>query len=171
MAEEALRLLAERVLRACAGREGSPPLTIATAESCTGGLVADALTDIPGSSVTMIGGLVAYSDRVKHDELGVPAETLAGHGAVSAQVAMAMAAGARQRFGTHLAVAVTGVAGPGGGSESKPVGLTYLAIASPGGVEVERHTWTGDRWSNKRSSAEAALELLARAAEATRGER
>lgn len=169
MAEEALRELAGRVLAACSSVPGRRPLTIATAESCTGGLVADALTDVPGSSGSVLGGLVAYSDQLKHDMLDVPGATLAAHGAVSAQVALAMATGARDRFGADLAVAVTGIAGPGGGTEGKPVGLVYVAVAYPGGADVERHVWGGDRLANKRASAGAALELLARTAETRSG--
>lgn len=150
--------LAARVLERCAARQ----LTLATAESCTGGLVAHVLTEIAGSSVVVRGGVVAYADDVKRDTLGVPAEVLAAHGAVSAQVALAMAGGARRVLGTDLAVAVTGIAGPAGGTPEKPVGLVYVAIAGPEGSEVERHQWPGDRSANKRASAQAALELVLR---------
>src|SRR4029077_9281042 len=92
--------------------------------------------------------------------VGVPEETLAAHGAVSAQVAMAMATGGRERTGADLAVSVTGIAGPGGRTPAKPVGLTYVAVADGVGVAVNRHVWTGDRRENKRLSAAAALELL-----------
>ena len=135
-------------------------LTVATAESCTGGLVASAITDVSGSSGYFRGGLVAYSNDAKIGLLGVPAEILETHGAVSAQVARAMAIGARARLSVDLAVAVTGVAGPGGGSASKPVGLTYVAVADAVGVEVRRFVWAGDRLANKDSSARAALQLL-----------
>lgn len=139
--------------------------TVATAESCTGGLVAHLLTEIPGSSRYVRGGIVAYADDVKRTELGIPGEVLAAHGAVSAQVALAMAEGVRRRLGTDLGVGVTGVAGPDGGSEAKPVGLVYVAVAGAGPAEVRRCLWSGDRSENKRLSAEAALEmLLARAA-------
>jgi PncC family amidohydrolase len=148
--------LAERLQGICLGRS----LTVATAESCTGGLVAHILTEVPGSSGYFQGGVVTYSDEAKKTLLGVPDEILAAHGAVSAQVARAMAAGARQRLGAGLTVAVTGIAGPDGGSEAKPVGLTYVAVADEGGEEVRRFHWTGDRAENKRLSAEAALELL-----------
>ena len=143
-------------------------LTVATAESCTGGLVAHLLTEIPGSSRYVRGGIVAYADEVKRAELGVPAEVLAAHGAVSAQVALAMAEGARRRLGTDLGVGVTGVAGPDGGSEAKPVGLVYVAVAGRGPAEVRRCLWAGDRSENKRLSAEAALEMLL--AQAGRGD-
>ena len=134
--------------------------TVGTAESCTGGLVAHAITSVPGSSGYFPGGVVSYADRTKADLLGVPAATLEHHGAVSAQTAVAMADGLRARLGCTLAVAVTGVAGPDGGSETKPVGLTYVAVASDIGHEVRRHIWTGDRAANQEASAAAALRLL-----------
>jgi PncC family amidohydrolase len=142
--------------------------TVATAESCTGGLVAHLLTEIPGSSRYVRGGVVAYADDVKRTELAVPAEVLAAHGAVSAQVALAMAEGVRRRLGTDLGVGVTGVAGPDGGSDAKPVGLVYVAVAGIGPAEVRRCLWPGDRSENKRLSAAAALEMLL--AHATRGD-
>lgn len=161
MADE-LAGLAARLQAACVARG----LTVATAESCTGGLVAHVLTEVPGSSAYVRGGIVAYADEVKRALLGVPAEVLAGHGAVSAQVAIAMAEGARARLGTDLGVGVTGVAGPDGGTDAKPVGLVYVAVAGDGlAPEVRRCQWSGDRTENKRASAEAAIELLlARAA-------
>jgi PncC family amidohydrolase len=134
--------------------------TIATAESCTGGLVGHALTEISGSSTYYVGGAVSYSDQVKSHVLGVPEETIARHGAVSAQVAVAMAEGARRTFDADVAVSVTGIAGPTGGTEAKPVGLTYIAVADASGHDVRRHVWDGDRSANKRASAGAALELL-----------
>ncbi len=150
--------LAGRVLEACTTRG----LTLATAESCTGGMVSHLLTEVPGSSASLRGGIVAYSDAVKRDLLGVPADVLAAHGAVSAQVALAMAEGARARLRCDLGVSVTGVAGPDGGTPAKPVGLAYIAVAGPGGSEVERHLWPGERSANKRASAEAALALVLR---------
>ncbi len=135
-------------------------LSLATAESCTGGLIGHVVTEHPGSSAYYAGGIVSYSDAVKEAQLGVSHATLQAHGAVSAQVAAAMAEGARRRFGTDLAVAVTGIAGPEGGSEAKPVGLTYVAVAGIAGAEVRRHLWHGDRAANKVRSAEAALGLL-----------
>ena len=148
--------LAGRLQARCLARG----LTVATAESCTGGLVAHLLTEVPGSSGYLLGGIVSYSDAVKRDELGVPAEMLASHGAVSAQVAIAMADGVRERLATDLGVGITGVAGPDGGSEAKPVGLVYVAVAGLGPAEVRRYVWPGDRSQNKRSSAEAAIGLL-----------
>lgn len=141
-------------------------LTVATAESCTGGMVADTLTDIPGSSRYLVGGVVAYSDRVKEEQLGVPAELIRLHGAVSAQVARAMAIGARGRLSADLAVAITGIAGPDGGTDAKPVGLAYVAVAGPRGVDVRRHAWRGDRLENKAASVRSAIEMLQAAAAA-----
>ena len=132
----------------------------AAVESCTGGLVGHLVTEVPGSSAWFVGGFVTYSDDLKQAMVGVPADVLAAHGAVSAQVAMAMASGGRTRTGADLAVAVTGIAGPDGGSPAKPVGLTYVAVADAAGVDVRRYLWTGDRSDNKRRSAAAALESL-----------
>lgn len=135
-------------------------LTVATAESCTGGLIGHTLTGVAGSSDYYLGGVISYSDGLKRALLGVPASLLERHGAVSSEVAVAMAEGARERLGCDYAVAVTGVAGPGGGTADKPVGLTYVAAAGPRGHEVRRHAWQGDRAGNKESSAVAALTLL-----------
>jgi len=156
MAEPGLRQLAERLQVVCLGAG----LTVATAESCTGGRIADALTDIAGSSGYVRGGVVAYADAVKREVLGVPPVMIEQHGAVSAQVARAMAAGARARLGVDLAVAVTGIAGPSGATPGKPIGLTYVAVADPDGIEIRRFAWSGDREANKAASARAALELL-----------
>ena len=134
--------------------------TVATAESCTGGLVADTLTDLPGSSGYVLGGIVAYADRVKIALLGVEPELLETRGAVSAHVAKAMALGARLRFGTTFGLAVTGIAGPGGGSPAKPVGLTFIAVAGPDRVQIRRYTWSGDRLENKGASVAAVLTLI-----------
>ena len=135
-------------------------LTLATAESCTGGLVGHLLTEVPGSSDAFRGGIIAYADEVKLAILHVPGPTLAAHGAVSAQTAVAMAEGARAALGVDVAVAVTGIAGPAGGSPDKPVGLTYVAVADAAGHDVQRCHWSGDRQANKRASAGAALDLL-----------
>jgi PncC family amidohydrolase len=155
-----LHSLAERLQATCL----AAGLTVATAESCTGGLVAHELTEVAGSSGYFLGGIVAYADATKQAGLGVPAELIARHGAVSAQVARAMAEGARRVLGADLAVAVTGIAGPGGGTPAKPVGLTYVAVNGPGGREVRRFNWPHDRSANKRASAAAAIELLISAA-------
>lgn len=156
MADPELVALAERLQ----ARMLQAGLTLATAESCTGGLVAHAITEVSGSSGYFHGGFVTYANEVKRDQLGVPEEVLAAHGAVSAQVARAMAEGARSRIGTDVGVAITGIAGPEGGSAEKPVGLTYVAVADPVGVDVRRYLWTGDRTANKVDSARAGLELL-----------
>jgi PncC family amidohydrolase len=142
-------------------------ITVSTAESCTGGLVGHVITQVDGSSGHYLGGVISYSDALKRSILGVPEEMLERHGAVSAQTAVAMADGARKAFGTDLAVSVTGIAGPGGGTDAKPVGLVYICVASARGNEVHRYHWHGDRDGNKRHSAAAALELLGAAAEAT----
>lgn len=163
MPVDALVGLAERLQAACVSRG----LTVATAESCTGGLVLHLLTEVPGSSAYVRGGIVAYADEVKRDLLGVTADVLAAHGAVSAQVAVAMAEGARDRLRTQLGVGVTGIAGPNGGSEAKPVGLVYVAVAGPGSTTVRRFLWPGDRSENKRDSARAAIEMLLAQAEAS----
>ena len=156
MADDSLVGLAERLQDVSLGRG----LTLAVAESCTGGLVSDAITDVPGSSAYFLGGIVSYADEAKERQLGVPSEVIASHGAVSAQVARAMAEGVRSRFASAVGAAVTGIAGPDGGSDAKPVGLTYAAVADEDGVDVRRFAWTGDRVANKRSSAEAVLQLL-----------
>ncbi len=156
MTDDRLVALAERLFFVCVDRG----LTVATAESCTGGLVAHAITEVAGSSAYFLGGFVTYADNAKREQLGVSVELLASHGAVSAQVARAMAEGARERLAATIAVSITGVAGPGGGSDEKPVGLTYVAVADEAGADVRRHLWTGDRSANKRDSAVAALDLL-----------
>ncbi|MFN8631809.1 MAG: CinA family protein [Chloroflexota bacterium] len=154
---------ARRLQDACLGRG----LTVATAESCTGGLVAHLITEVPGSSAYFVGGVVSYSNEVKRSALCVPGDALEAHGAVSAQVALAMAEGARERLGATLAVSVTGVAGPDGGTAAKPVGLVYIAVAGGHAPRVQRHVWPHDREGNKRASAEAALRLLLEVAEAS----
>ena len=157
--------LARRLLEACVKRG----LTVATAESCTGGLVAHTITQVPGSSAYLAGGIVSYADRLKVDVLGVPAAVLAAHGAVSAQVARAMADGVRTRLGVDLAASVTGIAGPDGGGPAKPVGLTYIAVADRAGVEVRRFVWRGDRAANVTASVNAALQMLLEHAMAAAG--
>lgn len=156
MLDPALVGLAERLQGLCVGRG----LTVAAAESCTGGLLGATITAVPGSSGYFLGSIVSYADAAKVELLGVPEATLEAHGAVSAQVAKAMAEGVRQRVGADLAVAVTGIAGPEGGSAAKPVGLTYVALAGPGGVEVRRAVWSGDRVAVRGAATAAALEWL-----------
>jgi nicotinamide-nucleotide amidase len=138
-------------------------LTVSVAESCTAGLLGSLITDQPGSSGYFIGGVIAYSDEVKRAQLGVPAELLARHGAVSREVAIAMAEGARSKFGTALAAAITGIAGPDA-EGGKPVGLTYIAVASARGTTCNEYRFKGDRWSNRREAADEALRLLIDAA-------
>jgi nicotinamide-nucleotide amidase len=139
-------------------REGG--LRLATAESCTGGLVAARLTSVPGSSDAFVGGVVAYADEVKARELDVPGEVLERHGAVSAEAAAAMAAGARERLGADVAVAVTGVAGPGGGSAEKPVGLVFLHADGPDGEAARELNFPGDRDAIRSRATVAALHLV-----------
>lgn len=140
--------------------------TLVTAESCTGGLVAQRLTAVAGSSAYFEGGVVTYSNRLKTQLLGVPEAMLEEHGAVSESVARAMAVGARDRYGTDYAISVTGIAGPGGGSEEKPVGLVHLGLAGPGesATEIEHHRvqFPGDRERIRRMTSQFALELLRR---------
>lgn len=137
-------------------------LTLATAESCTGGLVGARLTEIEGSSEVYVGGVVAYADAVKVRALGVPGELLARHGAVSAEAAAAMASGARRRLGADVAVAVTGVAGPRGGTAAKPVGLVHVHASGPGGEEHVELRAPGDRDTVRRRAAVTALHLVRR---------
>jgi nicotinamide-nucleotide amidase len=145
-------------------------LTLATAESCTGGMVAERLTEIPGSSDVFVGGVVAYSNQVKRSELRVPEEILERYGAVSAEAAAAMATGARGALGADVAVAVTGVAGPGGGSDDKPVGLVYVHAEGPDGARSADFTLPGDRASIRRRATATALHLVRRLLEQTRDE-
>ena len=121
------------------------------------------ITDQPGSSAYFMGGVIAYADEVKREELGVPAALLARYGAVSKEVAVAMAEGVRSRFGTTLSASITGVAGPDADG-SKPVGLTYIAVATPRGTTCNEYKFEGDRWSNRRQAATHALRLLIEAA-------
>ena len=144
------------VLDACRERG----LKLATAESCTGGLVAARLTSVPASSDVFVGGVVAYADEVKLAELGVPTDVLERHGAVSPEAAAAMAAGARDRLGADVAVAVTGIAGPGGGNEEKPVGLVHLHAEGPQGGTTRELNLPGDRQTVRGRATVAALHLL-----------
>lgn len=135
-------------------------LTICTAESCTGGLIASRLTDISGSSAYMLGGVVSYSNEAKMSLLKVKEQTLIDYGAVSEQTAGEMALGARKLLSTDYALSVTGIAGPGGGTDTKPVGLTYIGLAGPNDLLiVQRFVWQKDRIGNKHLSANAALDL------------
>ena len=144
-------------LEACRARRWR----VATAESCTGGLVAASMIAIAGSSDVVECGLVTYSNKTKIELLGVPAETISEHGAVSAETALAMARGAMVRAGVDLAVSVTGVAGPGGGTPQKPVGLVYLGLArKDGAARVERRIFPGDRGAVRAAALTLALEML-----------
>ncbi|KQR67944.1 damage-inducible protein CinA [Rhizobium sp. Leaf384] len=153
-----IRQSAERLLERCAGRGW----TIATAESCTGGLIAGALTEIPGSSRAVDRGFVTYSNRAKADMLGVTTATLEAFGAVSRETALEMVRGALARSDADIAVAVTGIAGPGGGSEEKPVGLVHIAAAWRGGAVLHRAMRYGDigRDQVRLATVRTALDML-----------
>jgi nicotinamide-nucleotide amidase len=152
--------LATTVLAACRAKGWR----LATAESCTGGLVAAALTSIAGSSDVVDRGFVTYSNKAKMELLGVPEATLVAVGAVSAEIATAMAKGAICRAGVDLAVSITGIAGPGGSSAVKPLGLVYLGIATRDDARSERHIFPGDRDCVRRAAMIRALEMLKEAA-------
>jgi PncC family amidohydrolase len=137
-------------------------LTLAVAESCTGGLVGSLITDVAGSSSYFLGGVIAYAYAAKEQVLDVQHATLMAQGAVSPAVAAEMAQGARRLFAADIAVAVTGIAGPGGGSAEKPVGLVYIHLSAADAELAECHVWDADRIGNKQRSAEAALALVAR---------
>jgi nicotinamide-nucleotide amidase len=142
--------------------------SIAVAESCTGGLLGGRLTAITGSSSQVLGGIIAYDNRIKVEQLGVPESLLAEHGAVSEPVARAMASGVRTRFGSDVGVGITGIAGPGGGSEDKPVGTVWLAVALPGGTVARHAVFPGDRGGIRARSAQAVLDLLRRSLQDSR---
>ena len=135
-------------------------LTCATAESCTGGGVGYAITGVAGSSAVFWGGIISYDNSVKRDVLGVPEEVLATKGAVSSECAAAMADGARRRLNTDLAVSITGIAGPGGGSAEKPVGLVWFGLASKASTSTEKEIFPGDREAVRTAAIEHALTLL-----------
>ena len=152
------RSISEIVLDLCKARG----LTLGTAESCTGGMVAARLTSIPGSSEVFRGSVIAYADDVKEQELGVPAQLIAAHGAVSAEVAAAMAEGVRERLRVDVGVGVTGVAGPGGGTEAKPVGLVFVHAVGPDGDWAVRTELPGDRDMIRGRATAASLHLVRR---------
>ena len=135
-------------------------LKLSVAESCTGGLVSDRITNVPGSSDYFMGGIVAYAYEAKVKLLGVSWDTLAAHGAVSRQVVLEMARGARQALETDLAVSVSGIAGPGGETDEKPVGTTWIGLSTPEGEWARGFCWQGNRLENKAASAEAVLQLV-----------
>jgi CDP-diacylglycerol--glycerol-3-phosphate 3-phosphatidyltransferase len=143
-----------------AGAVRAAGLTVAVAESSTGGMVGSMITDQPGSSAYFAGGVIAYSNEAKEKQLGVPADLIRTAGAVSREVAEAMAEGVRKKFGTSLAVSVTGIAGPDADGTSKPVGLTYIAVASASRTSSREFKLSGDRASNRRQAATEALGML-----------
>ena len=134
--------------------------TVATAESCTGGLTAQRITDVAGSSAVFPGGVVAYSNAAKTDLVAVPADVIARVGAVSPDVAQALAEGARRRFGATYGIGITGIAGPDGGTPEKPVGLVYIAVAYPEGCDLEKAHFIGSRQVVRTRSAQTALNML-----------
>ena len=166
MAHDSLHSLASAVLDICRAKK----LRLVTAESCTGGMVAAALTDIAGSSDVVERGLVTYSNDAKSELLAVPPPLIAAHGAVSGEVAAAMAAGALARAPVDLAVAITGIAGPSGGSPAKPVGLVWFGIAARAAApRIESQVFPGDRAAVRLAATRRALELLLAAANSSKG--
>jgi nicotinamide-nucleotide amidase len=157
MSSAALASKAAEVLDSCR----KVGLKVVTVESCTGGLIAAVLTEIAGSSDVVERGFVTYSNEAKTEQVGVPADLIAKHGAVSEEVARAMAAGGLARSRADIAVSVTGIAGPGGATATKPVGLVHLACARRGGAVLhERHEFPGDRAAVRAASVEVALRLI-----------
>ena len=154
----------ERLAARMAQRLRERQWTLSVAESCTGGSLGARITSIPGVSDVFLGGVIAYHNRIKHALLDVPQEVIESHGAVSAPVAEAMARGCRLRFAASVSVAITGIAGPAGGTSDKPVGLVFLAVASPDAVRVERCVFSGDRSKIQASAVDMALQLLLEAA-------
>lgn len=134
--------------------------TFCAAESCTGGLLLSTLTDISGSSAVVAGGVVTYSNQAKQQFVGVQHDTLIAHGAVSKATAREMVIGAQRVFSADVAMSITGIAGPGGGTPDKPVGLVYIGLVTPDEVAVKRHIWDGTRLQNKNYSVVSALEWL-----------
>ena len=134
--------------------------TISVAESCTGGLLGDMITDVPGSSDYFLGGVISYSDDAKVSMLGVDEGVLRSKGAVSQEVAIQMASGVRSKFGSTIGVGITGIAGPSGGTQAKPVGLVFISVCSATSTVCKRHVFDGPRESVKRQAAERALGLV-----------
>ena len=155
---QALHVLAKRAVK----RLASHGCTVSTAESCTGGLIAKAITDVPGSSAVLCGGFVTYTNEIKIGVLGVDPDVIARHTEVSFACAEAMAKGARERLGTTYALATTGYAGPGGGTDADPVGTVYLALATPGGVKSERFSAPAgaNRTTVRKAATLRAFEML-----------
>lgn len=148
------------LLQQIAAALGARKQTLATAESCTGGLLGGALTRLPGSSAWYLGGIVAYANTLKIRLLDVPEALLEARGAVSPETAQAMAAGARQRTGADYVLAITGLAGPDGGTKEKPVGLVFIALAGPAGIQVFEHRFSGSRSEIRAVTVESALRHL-----------
>jgi PncC family amidohydrolase len=144
--------------------------TLSTAESCTGGLIADRVTDVPGSSDYFLGGFVSYAYEAKVASLGVSWDTLNVHGAVSRETVLEMARGARLALGADVAISVSGITGPGGGLPEKPVGTTWIGLVAPDYEEAREFHWPGDRRENKEQSSEAALRMLIEYLESDKGE-
>lgn len=160
------RELAERLVLLCT-KKG---LSLGTAESCTGGLIAAAITDVPGASAVFLGGIVSYANEIKEKVLGVSSDTLAAYGAVSEQTAKEMTAGTQHALSCDFSVATTGIAGPGGGTAEKPVGLVYIAVSSArNGLSIcSRKLFKGDRTEIRRQTVYTALDLLYQAIESNR---
>lgn len=135
-------------------------LTVAVAESCTGGMLGSMLTSVPGSSAYFLGGVIAYADSIKTGLLRVPPEVIWQHGAVSEECALLMAQGVCRLTGADMGISITGVAGPDGGTPAKPVGTVYVGLAAPGLKRAQRYSWSGDRTQNRVWSAEEALKTL-----------
>lgn len=154
--EVPLSLLAQRAVGALR-RQG---LTLALAETSTGGTLGGVISDVPGCSVVFLGGIIAYADAPKAELLGVPEALLRRHGAVSEETALALAEGARRRFRSDLGLAITSIAGPGGGTATKPVGLGFVALAGEGVARCQQGLWSGQRRAHKRAVVWSALALL-----------
>jgi nicotinamide-nucleotide amidase len=150
----------EEIEEAIGKRLAQQRWTLAVAESCTGGQVSRKITKVAGSSRYFLGGVVAYQNRIKTDLLGVPQSTLLSKGAVSSQTAVAMAEGVRKRFNSRLGIAVTGIAGPGGGTRQKPIGLVYFAMSDPDRYRSWQELFTGDREQSQERATKKALEYL-----------
>jgi len=153
-------LIDEKLLDVVSAELKKQKVTIATAESCTGGLIANSLTDIPGSSDYFERGVVSYSNKSKTELLGVPEKLIKEHGAVSEQVAKAMAEGIRKKSNVDIGVSTTGIAGPTGGTDEKPVGLVYIAISTSKDTTVRKYNFTGNRLQNKERACNAALWMI-----------
>lgn len=152
-----MAILPEKILHDQLQKSG---LKLVTAESCTGGLISHRITDIPGSSEYFLGGIVAYAYEAKASLLGVSWDTLNTKGAVSRETVLEMARGARQALNADIAISVSGIAGPAGGTPEKPVGFTWLGLVTPRGEWARHFIWDGDREQNKRYSCDAALQFV-----------